>query len=446
MATSNFKHLEYLPLDEDNLVLSGDPESNIKSKSCINLGFIALNSISRLQSIIGINNASATTYDSFLDFTYSIESALATILSLNSISNPQNTEVTEHYKKYQIAISAGKILPSFTYCQNLIYSGFKTWAGLYGTTSYYINLREAYEEYLSVSEVAYWSTIELFKYAQTVTYNGYLSTRDRNYLVSSNLLVDLLTAIEDDSTESDRNIYNFSKFLITGIPIIAEIYSELRFYREWLVEVLQFMSTDKIRLINQPKNNSEAALNTLTRVVQELRELGINSDNLERIDSKFIRQTVSYNIFEMCQRLIQVRKESTFIEIAEQQVGITKQELLVNRFHQVISINRVSVDYILAGNLILTSFAPPGGYAFTLLGLATILLNRAYIVSYRNVKSNEKLANSPNYRRSIKLIGYAGILLVKTGLPHLQSFGINLLKTYRINITNIDPNNLLDIY
>jgi len=444
MATSNFKHLEFLPLDEDNLILSEDPESNIKSKSCINLGFIAVNAINRLQNIISINNSSATDYTSFLDFTYSIESTMSTLLVLNSISNPQNTEITEHYRKYQVAISSGKILPSFSYCQNLTYSGFKTWGGLYGTVQYYINLREAYEEYLSISEIVYWSTIQLFRHAQSVTYNSYLDTNNTNYLVSSNLLIDLLSAIEDESVESDRNIYNFSKFIITGIPLISNIYSELRFYKEWLLEVLTF-SNGKARIINQPKNNSEAASNTLSRVIQELRELGINKDNLDFIDSDFIRQTVPYNIFEMCQRLNQVRKESTFIEVSEDEV-ITEQELIVNRFHKVISINRQETDYLVAGNLILTSFAPPGGYALTLLALANILLNRAYIVSYKNVRSRNILQTSPDYRRSIKLIGYAGILLIKTGLPHLQAFGVTILKTYRLNITDIDPNNLLDIY
>lgn len=445
MATSNFKHLEFLPLDEDNLVIGGNPESNIKSKSCINLGFIAVNSLSRLKNIITINQNSAGAYDNFLDFTYAIESSLATLLSMNAISNPQNTEITEHYKKYQISIATGKILPSFSYCQNLVYSGFKTWGGLYGTIQYYMNLREAYEEYLSVSEVAYLATLELFKYSQNVTYSSYLNTKDRNYLVASNLLTDLITTIEDDSTISDRNIYNFSKFMVTAIPIVSEIYRELNFYSEWLEEVLMYMSS-KLKIFNQPKNNREAALNTLTRVVQEVRGLGISVDSLNTIGSKFIRQTLPYNIFDMCQKLIDVRKSSTFIEVEEGLPGVTEEELLCNRFHQVISINRAPLDYINAGNVILTSYAPPGGYSLTLLGLAIILINRAYIVSYANVGRNIELANSPEYRRSVKLIGYAGILLIKTGLPHLQAYGVSLLRTFRLNITNIDPTNLLDVY
>lgn len=446
MATSNFKHLEFLPLDEENLVLSSNPESNIKSKSCINLGFIAVNSISRIKNIIQINKDSATAYESFLDFTYAIESALATLLALNSISNPQNTEVTEHYKKYQVSVAAGKILPSFSYCQNLIYSGFKTWGGLYGTVQYYMNLREAYEEYLSISEVAYFSVLELFRFSQNIAYSNYLNLNDRNYLVASNLLTDLISSIEDDSVESDRNIYNFSKFMVTAVPIISDIYRELRFYTEWLPNVLQYMTSSRLNIFNQPKNNREAAINTLTKVVQELRGLGISVDNLRNIDSSFIRQTLSYNIFDMCQKLIDVRKSSTFIEVEESLAGVTEEELLCNSFHQVISINRAPLDYINAGNVILTSYAPPGGYAFALLALAVILLNRAYIVSYANVSRGATLENSPEYRRSIKLIGYSGILLIKTGLPHLQAYGVSLLKTFRLNITNIDPNNLLDVY
>ena len=445
MATSNFKHLEYLPLDEENLILGSNPESNIKSKSCINLGFIAVNSLSRLKNIIDINRNSTINFESFLDFTYVIESALATLLSLNSISNPQNTEVTEHYKKYQVTVASGKILPSFSYCQNLIYSGFKTWGGLYGTVQYYMNLREAYEEYLSVSEVAYLSSLEVFKYSQSVSYSNYLNTNNRNYLVASNLLTDLITAIEDDSTQSDRNIYNFSKFMVTAIPIVNEIHRELKFYSDWLPEVLEYM-TGKLNIFNQPKNNREAALNTLTRVVQELRGLGISVDNLKNIDSSFIRQTLSYNIFDMCQKITDVRRSSTFIEVKDGTAGLTEEELLCNRFHQVISINRAPLDYITAGNIILTSYAPPGGYSLALLSLAVILLNRAYIISYANVSRGVQLENSPEYRRSIKLIGYSGILLIKSGLPHLQAYGVSLLKTFRLNITNIDPNNLLDVY
>lgn len=451
MAESTFRHLEILPLDEDNLILGTNPQANIKSKSCINLGFLAANSIGRLRNLTRLNSNDAKAVaeeNSFLYISYILETLLNNILIINTISNLQNTEVTEHYRRRSINISSAKILPSFKYCQDLLYSNFKIWGGLYGTLQYYMNLREEYQEYYTPSQLVYFSSLHLAEYSSQVAYQEYLNNNSQDYKLTSNIFADLTNIINDPSEDGDKNIYGFAKRLLVQIPSLSTIYRDLRFYEEWLPKVYEWyinrvVTEQSIRLYENPVTNQERAFNTLIRVGQLILEKGLDKESFTNISSEFIRQTINPLFYDLLDEITIARKQSTYVEI--DLVSQSIDEDLVKEFHDTIPILTNSNNYRTVSNIILSSFAPPGGYALIQVMLAATLLNRAYILVYERRNNQTRPQETIVYRRIIKLIGLAGILLIRTNKKHIQALGINILKIFNISLTNIQPNNFLDI-
>jgi len=444
---SEFKHLEYIPLDEDNLVVNEDPESNLRSKSCINLGFVGLNTIGRLRNISSINSAQQQGSSTFLDLTYSLESVLINLLTLESISNPQHTDVTEHYTRRQTAISANKILPSFGYCQNLTFTGFKPWAGFYSSLSYYINLLEDYEEYYTPSEVVYYASKSLLNYSKGVAYNAYINQATVDFLLLSEFYDAASALIDDDTFVADKKIYDLSKNIILSSPLIREVYSELKFYTEWIVKVLDWIRNIEQQSIDteikeNASTNSERAKNTLLKVVNALYENGFNRTFEKNIAAKYIKQTIPSNMYGLLQELSRIRVQSNYVP--EENPTTLAEELVIELYENTSQFRNI-YDYNKSSNIILEGFAPPAGYALFLIMVAATCVNRAYILAYKNIRSTENIFLTDTYTRIIKLLGYAGILLIKSSLPHVQLLGVNILRTYRIYLTDIDPNNLLDL-
>lgn len=446
---SDFKHLEFLPLDEENLIVNDNPESNLKSKACLNLGFVAFNTISRFINILNINKLSAPNDNTFLDLTYILESILINALTINTISNPSNTELTAHYKKRQLNINSNKILPSFSYCQNLTFTGFKPWGGFYGTLNYYNNLLEDYEEYQTPSEIISLATQQLFKYSASVAYNAFLNKGDINYQLLSNFYIEAQNLLNNDSIESDKNIYNLSLNIILTCPLIKEIFNELTFYQQWLLKIYEWhtklnRNNIVLQIIDNPSTNEERANNTLLRIINILNEEGfIVNENLD-MASSFIKQSYSPNLSRVINKISIERNSITYVKL-DNNIK-TQGELFVIEFIDNVSKFRQEYDFNKACNIIQETFAPPGGYALFLVALANILFNRAYILSYQNINDSSELLTNNTYKRIIKLIGYACILLIKSNLPHAELISINTLKSFKIFLTEIDPNNLLDIY
>lgn len=446
---SNFKHLELLPLDEENLIVNDNPESNLKSKACLNLGFVGLNTISRFINILKINKLSAPNNNTFLDLTYILEGVLINTLTINSISNPSNTELTAHYKKRYLNINSNKILPSFSYCQNLTFTGFKPWGGFYGTLNYYNNLLEDYEEYQTPSQIINLATQQLFKYSASVSYNAFLNKGDINYQLLSNFYTEAQNLLNNDSIESDKNIYNLSINILLTCPLIKEIYNELTFYQQWLPKIYEWYTKLNrrniiLQIVDNPATNEERANNTLLRIINILNEEGfITSDNLS-MNATFIRQAHTPNLSRVINKISLERINVTYVKL-DNNVK-TEGELFVIEFIDNISKFRQEYDFNKACNIIQETFAPPGGYALFLVTLASTLLNRAYILSYQNINNNSELLVDNTYKRIVKLIGYACILLIKSNLPHAELISINILKSFKIFLTEIDPNNFLDIY
>jgi hypothetical protein len=450
MATK-FKHLEFLPLDEENLVVNDNPESNLQGKSCLNLGFNALNSLNRLININNINNTSTTNQINFLNLSYNLESLLGTILNINSIANISNTELSNHYLKRQNNITNNKILPSFSYCQNLTFTRFKTWAGFYGTLSYYINLLEEYNEYSTPSQIAYFSIKSLFEYSIQVLYNANLNSSSANR--NNNLLIEFyrnsIELFDKDSLESDKDIYNLSINIILNNPLTRELYNELTFYEDWLKKIINWKTqldiSNTYTIKNNPESNKERAINTLLQCINIMQEEGFDTNNIKNLSAGFIHQNYPNNLNDLHAKLTNERNNITYIKIDGQLINNT-EELLIVEFIDNISKFRKPYDFKNACNFIQEFYCPPGGYSLLTIALATCLINRAYIISYENINNNEDLSISNNYKRIIKLLGLASILLIKSNNSTAQIIGENILKTFEIYIEDIDPTNLLDNY
>lgn len=444
MAT-NFKHLEFLPLDEKNLIINDNPESNLQSKTCLYLGFNAVNSIERLLNINNINNNSTNEELSYLNLSYYLESFLVTLLNTNTISNITNTELSPHYLKRQKNISSNRILPNFSYCQNLTFTKFKTWAGLYGTLSYFINLREEYEEYYTPSQITYYACKSLFQYSKEVVYNSSLTKNLNNdLLVNFYETADFL--LDQSNLESDKQIYNLSINVILSHPLLRQIYSELNFYEKWIPKIIQWEQTlnSPLFIIENPDTNIQKGINTLLQCLNLLREEGFEVSNIKNLSSSFIHQTYTPNISRIIQGLSTIRNQSTYIKLDTKDLQVT--DVLAIEFLESVSKFRQPYDFNNACNLIQECVCPPAGYSLLLLSLSATLINRAYILSYENINNLEEFTGSPIYSRIAKLIGLAGILLLKTNNRSIQITGENLLKTFKLYIQNIDTNNLLDNY
>lgn len=445
MANSNIKHLEFLPLDEDNLIINDSPTSNVRSKACMNLGFEVLNTNERFINIANINNKSIANSNSFMQLAYSLETMLINCVSLSSISNPGNTDTTEHYKKRLEVISNAKILPSFSYCQNLLFTNFKIWVNYYGTLGYYISLLEEYDEYLTPSEIIYKSVLSLCDYNNSLAYNKFLITGNNSFLICQELYSKYKELINKEDYISDKELYNLSKDFIQSIPLIQDIYGDLIFYEQWLPKVFNWYSNLKDTTINEEAlDNKTLAKNTLVKIVKSFLSNGLTSKNINGVSSRFIKQSINNNIFERFEELINIRLQSKYTEKIDYAPSNEEELLVIELFNRIPSIQK-TYRYLDARNFILEVFAAPGGYSLLLISLAATLFNRAYILSYEKRLFTEDIQTSKTYKRVLKLVGYGAILLIKTSLPSAQLFGSNILKAFNLYIQDINPTNLLDL-
>ena len=445
MDSREFKHLEGIPLDEDNLVLGEDPEVNIKSKACINLGFITLNSITRFNELNKINRKNlATSPNSFEFLTKILEQFLITSINLTTISDLQNTQITEHYRRRLITVSNSKILPDLNYCQNLMYSKFKPWSSTYGALGYYNILAEDFEEYYTPSEIIYYSSKEALDFSRQTALEQLAITKDNNYRLLASVYTDIYKILDEDSETSDDKLYSFSSTIITRLPLLALIYRDLEFYSKWLPKVYDwYLNNRSFVKIENPSFNEERASNTLIDIIEIILNNVLDKDSFTNLGSKFIRQTIDGNLFDVFDELSFVRRSSSYIKIDK--VNYTIEEELINEFFEVININTGTYQYRDGSYLILSSFIPPGGYTMLLNLIGCNLLNRAYILAYREINSGANIADTLIYRRILRLVGLAGICFTKTNVTHLVNNGLNLMSAFELNITNIQINNLLDI-
>lgn len=450
MDKSEFKHLESIPLDEKNLLLGDSPSSNIKSKACLHLGFVALNSLVRHSALQNINKSRITSSSAtnFELITSTLEQFLITSLNLSTISNLQNNKITEHYKRRCITISNLKILPDENYCENLLFSKFKPWGGVYGSLGYYNVLAEDFEEYYTPSELVYYSSKEALSLYRQNALNQLSISSDNNYRLMASVYTDLYKTLDEDTEEADNKLYSFSSTVITRVPQLALVYRELDFYSKWLPKVYLWYQNkalpNNLKKIEEPRLNKERALNTLLDIAEVLIDNLLDETSFINLASKLIRQTIGNNIFDIFDSINYIRQSTAYLKLDS--TTYDEEELLLNELLDVLTTKNFNYNYRDASYLILSSLAPPSGYAMLLNLIGCNLLNRAYILAYKELELGMSIANSVNYNRIIRLIGLSSICFTKTNIKHIVNNGLNLMSVFKLNITNIQINNLLDIY
>lgn len=447
MAITKFKYLESLPIDERNLSTSANPESNLLSKSCFNLGFNITNSISKFKNIIKINLnhlEEKQGLNQYLDLAYFLESMIINLLNYSGINDIKSTVLFPHYLKRNSLVSNTKVLPNSNYCKNLLFTKFKVWGGVYGSPLYYLFLEEEYEEYRTPSELVYYSTKAFIKYSNNLTKKRYADTKIESYKQLEQVYNRFNNLIDDDSLNADKLLYDVSKSFITEVTSIRNTYLNLLFYKKWLPIVLSYFVDNNVRYIELPKNNKEAATNTLILIAKRLLEQGIYINSFTNIDLSFIFQyNVNRDTFKAIDSIKRYRKESIYNPNIIQEFTSIEEDLM-KEFFTNISLNDIDDLYKESNEVILECFGPPSGYVMIQLFTTLNLLNRAYILSYKEARLEKPIILDDKYTRILNLIIYAGLILIKTGISSFQAEGKNLLVALNIELENIDPSNLLD--
>lgn len=443
-----FKHLETLPLDEFNLIKGVNPESNIKSKSCLNLSFLTSDTINRLASITSVNHKtlkevlSSNNYNSYLAASYILENFICLLLITSSISNVKHTQLTEHYKKYTIRVSNQRILPSFKHCQELMYSNFKTWIGPYGSLSYFNALNETYQEYLSPSSLIYSSLTGLFKHSKRVIQNQSISFNREYSFNNYNLVLKGYEEIEelmyDEEEGQDVNIFRFNDIVFRSIPEINVAIEQLSFYEKWIPQLYRYI-TSNIESIEESSNSNRVLYQLGLTMIQK----GLDDKITSSLLASLFRQSIKNNVLEfveICNRYLLEASQS----FSRQEYANDKEEELLSTLVNNIELSQTSINYQSLSSFLLNVVAPPGGYNLLQISIAAVLVERAYSLSYRN-RNNKDYNDEGIWNRIYKLVSLSSILLIRTQLYSASSIGLNMLKTFNISLENIEINNIFNL-
>ena len=450
------KHLELLPVNDSDIRPSDSIKQTLLGKSCINLSFQSLSTISRLQKQSLLNSQElagvrfGSSQSTLHQYNKQLEQLLITILQIPCVSDFNRTKLTEHYRKYKININNNKILPSNGYCENLMFTNFKNWGGMYGTIGFYINLLEEYNEYLTPSQIVFKSTLGLLQYIDSIQLEKLLfNEEDQVANVVIRINNRFRNLMSQDRQGADSDIYNLFKETIVDLKL-SETYTSLLFLERFIPELMKwyFKRFDRNKRVEPPQYptdvKSQAAYDTLIQAAKACVFYGVDEYNIQKLGLGFIHQFISPRYFDLFADLIRVKNTTGYVQTDTAPVN-TEQALVesfLDNLNVSINPNRLRND----STIILQNVAPPGGFNMWLAILAANLLNRAYIFTHRsNTPDTEDVENSRIYKRAIVLQVKAGLLLLKASLKELQVFGLNIISMTNIELEGIDPANLLDI-
>lgn len=450
------KHIELFPINDLDITPSDNIKQTLLGKSCLNLSFQSLTTVKRLKSLLSLRNSRLTSVNftsiqsTLHDYNALLEEFLITVLQLPSISDMNRTKLTEHYKKYKIGVNNNKILPSNNYCENLMFTNFRNWGGIYGTLGYYINLLEQYEEYLTPSQLIFKCTEGLLNFIDAIQLQKLLFNEDDvNAQVIINLNTRLRNLMSQDSQTADLAIYNMFKDYLIDLKL-SETFINLQFLESYIPQLIKwYFQRYDLRGIPEPPNTPSdektlAAYNTLIQLSKACIFYGVDDSNINKIGVGFVYQFLSSRYNNLFSEFIRIRNSTLYVQTDEPPQN-TEQELLetlLNNINSTTNPERLNTD----SAIILQNVAPPGGFNLWILTLAANLLNRAYILTHRNnIIDTSDIESNRVYKRAIALQVRAGILLLKSSLKELQVFGLNLISVTNIEIEDINPTNLLDI-
>lgn len=459
MAATEFKLLDNLPIREDLLNVKTEPEEALKTKAAINLSINATNTIFRFNTILkyikeDLKHPVLSNFLTLKAINLTLESYLVTLLNIPVITNFDKSKLTEHYKRRKIVVQGEKEIPSEFYCEQLMFTNNKTWGGMYGTLSYFLNLREEYEEYQTPSQLVELNTqklIEIMINKQTVKL--IYSSQDKLAKQMYELLKRLEADLESESEQGDVSIYSKIVEIIIQIENIDEAYKQLKFYEIYLPAIVswylcRYREGEEISKPTKPEEESEErAYELVTEIVEKCLSYGLDEMSFKNISTGLVYQSIAPVFYGLCEELAYIRRSTSYEYVRDTNRSKTEIEKFADLM--MLNINPFKSLTIVreASNTILESYAPPGGYALFAVMIAANLINRAYILTHSSRESNTDApleGDEQIISRISRLIYLAGVALKKTQIEHIQIIGENLKSISGIGNIIKDEKDLID--
>jgi hypothetical protein len=334
-----------------------------------------------------------------------LESHLYISLSTSFIQSLNGKRLSSHYSRYQKLISSEMDYPSEEYLDQLIYTDVLNWGTNYGTLGYELHLLESTETYQHPSQIAYLCVESQF----------------RRFNIADSILNDLL---KDDAV-SDRNIYQYS---VDSLREYSQVMTALRTISSFSQELFNWIEVNRRERVFPPAPSSpelQLGHEYLIQIARVFLKHGLSLELLSDLDYQLVHQTLPPILPELWEQLIFLRKAPLYIP----EEGDHPIDRLVRTFLEGIPITLSGVDLQVQNYKLLGSMPQPGGYNQLLILLAVALINRAYILLYRQNQPSltYRIFRPIEVNRALNLIYLAGYLLKKTNMMHWIILGSNLI-------------------
>lgn len=396
MDNSNVRYLdEVQPIP---LSRTGDSTSTLQSRAYVNLSMNAVNAADRMANLLTLQSQEVG--ESTYGLLILTESLLVTLLSVPLISTISRDRLTTHYSRCKLTSSTSSwALPSDAYLEDLMFTSQRSWATSYGTLSYYVNLQETHESYLTPSQLAYLSVTALLNYVGSLSCPGELLSQ---YQTMSNLLL-------SDDESADVALYSLFGELPLAVPSIRQSYALLGYLQDVVPSLLtQYLAS--YRSGGQLKLSTDDPI--INAVAQLCLRNGLSEESLGSLRYDFMYSKYSPVFYGVTQDLIYLRKT---LDLSGEQgsalsgaIPITADPTL---FRQ-------------ASNVMLSYVCPPIGYNLLLVALAVSLVNRAHMILYEALLANASSGIPP---RVMRLLYLSARLLRRSELDHVAATGNNLM-------------------
>ena len=342
-----------------------------------------------------------------------IETYLYTLLSISTISNLDNSQLSPFYDRQKQVNSAYFLSPNPSYLGNLTYSNYKVWGTKYGSLGYYLYLGQFSKHFAGSSELVRFAVSQLIYSLNLPDYS-----------------TSLFNIINSDLEDDDYNLYCQSISFLKEQNLLPTI-TLLNNLEPWLVDFFNWYSSKTTNPYSQGSNDYNA-FNLLESLGQSMVQLGIFSDIITNLSYKFVHQEIDLVVLEAIPLIVGTRKQIDFYGAT---ATLGKEVTLTNKLFDIISINQDS-NMVMSDSYKLLQLPLNGGMNQWLVTMAAELLNRAYIISHptNTTYTSEILYpitnNDPTFlaliTRIYKLIFYAGHCLKKCDMDTLTKLGSNL--------------------
>ncbi len=431
MATTEFLSLDTTGI-EGGLLQADQPLAKVLDyRKQLNLALNNLGAESRLANYQGQLKKLLPNQEEIRisDLNKVLESYLCTLLSTSTIGSLDGKNLSSHFCRRKLLVAGHFQGATSDFLDTLVFTNQKTWGTSYGTLGYQLNRLSKLEHYLSPSEI-----VEL-------TSRSYFGLES----IFQTLGLRLQTLMNQDSLDADYLLYQTSIELV-NLESFKQVNKQFQFYQSWLPKVIEFyLSPLRSGTPLQSQTlNQKSAQETLSQIAQYCLRLGI--ETIPNLTYELMHQTLAPAFFSFLDELSALRASSLY-DLTN--AGTSLEELLVIELLTEIPSNTQSNIRTL--NYQILKELGPGGFNLFLVTLASVLLNRAYILShptqtiYKDYLIYPIQINLPELLlligRLYKLLYYAGYLLLKSNLEHLQGLGKNL-----IVLTGLDsPSPILEL-